>query len=77
MLHLRPELAHMEALVDEPASNFMPYDVYPTNIGLISLYGVLFLARTANAEKSRRIAEDYDGLTIVAIRREFALAPDG
>lgn len=74
LLHLRPELVHMERVPDHPPIEYPPYDVFPPDVDGGSQTGVLASAAGATAEKGRRLFEEYvDGIA-GALAQEFGAA---
>lgn len=57
VMHFEPELVHMERYVEEPTFERIPYHVYPVEPGLVPASGPLATARTASAEKGKRMAD--------------------
>lgn len=76
MLHLYPELVHMERVPTHGPARFRPYDIFPVTSGSIPGLpdsGALISAQSATAEKGKLLFEDYVAGVAGALREEFAL----
>jgi len=77
MLHLHPELVHMERVPTHGPAQFRPYDIFPvTQDGIPGLpsSGALISAQSATAEKGRLLFEEYVAGIADALAEEFRLA---
>lgn len=57
MLHLRPDLVHMDLIPDDPPADFPPYETFPVDTRPIPPHGVLSSAASASAEKGRTVVD--------------------
>jgi creatinine amidohydrolase len=73
MLHAHPDLVRLEAIPDDPAAQFPPYDMYPTRTEWVPSSGVLSSARGASLGKGARIADEVIARIAAAVRAEFRL----
>lgn len=74
LLHLRPELVHMDRVPDHPPVEYPPYDVFPADPAAGSATGVLASAMGATAAKGKLLFDEYvDGISR-ALAREFGLS---
>lgn len=75
MIHLHPELVHLDRLPDDGPARFDCYDVYPQSGRDVPPSGVLASASGATAAHGARIfAAICEGFT-AAVAREFPVAP--
>lgn len=73
LLHLCPELVHMERVPNHPPVEYPPYDVFPDDPKRGSPTGVLASAQGASAEKGELLFTRYvDGIS-TALAGEFDL----
>lgn len=76
MLHLHPELVDMSKLPTDGPAQFEPYDVFPVtfeNLPGLPKSGVLNSAKSASAEKGKRMVDEYVSGIVDAVTREFGL----
>jgi creatinine amidohydrolase len=73
MLHLHPELVHIELIPEGPTADFPPYDMYPTRTDWVPSSGALSSARGASVEKGRLICSEVIARVAQAVRTEFKL----
>lgn len=76
MLHLHPELVHMDRVPTHAPASFPPYDVYPASFQSIPglpASGALISAQSATAEKGRLLFDDYVNGIAYALKEEFEL----
>ena len=73
MLHVHPELVHMEHLPDDGPALFPCYDMYPQDGTGVPPSGVLSSAAGADAEKGKLIFETVCTALATAVTEEFEL----
>jgi creatinine amidohydrolase len=71
MLYCYPDLVDMSRMVDEPAPDFPPYDVFPVNPDWVPASGALSSGRTATREIGELLVEEFVALVTDSLRREF------
>lgn len=57
-LHFKPELVHMDRLIEDGVDEELTYSIYPVPKEIVPVSGLLATARTASAEKGKIMAED-------------------
>lgn len=73
MLHLHPDLVHLERVPDDGPAQFDCYDVYPQHGHGVPPSGVLASARGASAAHGRTIFDTICAGFAAAVRKEFSL----
>lgn len=73
ILKFRPDLVHMDRLVDEKIEEVPTYQVYPIPKDLVPSSGLLSIGRTSSAEKGQLIVEEALSEMINIIKKEFIL----
>ena len=58
MLHLHPELVHMDRLIEDPPSALPIYELWPYDQSKVPASGVLNTARGASAEHGKRFVDE-------------------
>ena len=71
-LALRPELVHMDRVVDQAPASFPPYDVYPLKPEWTPPSGSLSSPKNATKAKGDILLEVCTHGIVEALRREFA-----
>lgn len=71
MLHLHPDLVHMERLTPHPPADLPAYDLWPYDAKRVPETGILNTARGATAEKGRLFYEEYVRSLTAAVREAF------
>jgi creatinine amidohydrolase len=71
MLYCYPDLVDMSRMVDEPAPDFPPYDVFPVNPDWVPASGALSSGRTATREIGELLVEEFVALVTDSLRIEF------
>jgi creatinine amidohydrolase len=72
LMHLRPELVHVDRIPNHPPIEFPPYDVFPPDPSMASATGVLASAAGATAAKGKRLFDEFvDGIA-AAVPAAFA-----
>lgn len=77
MLHLHPEMVHVDRIPVHGPAEFPPYDVYPQtweNLPGLPRTGALISASSASAEKGKLLFDTYVAGITDAVRKEFSLA---
>lgn len=74
LLHLCPELVHMDRVPNHPPIAYPPYDVFPSDPERGSPTGVLASARGASAEKGELLFTRYVEAIAAALAGEFDLS---
>jgi creatinine amidohydrolase len=72
MLHLRPDLVHLERAPDEPPAAFPPYDVYPANPAWVPPSGALSPPTRATAAFGEHLVARFVDLVVRALEDGFA-----
>ena len=57
-LFFRPELVHMDRLVEDGVDEELTYSVYPASKDMVPKTGLLATAKTSTLEKGKWLAED-------------------
>lgn len=73
MLHLHPELVHMDRVPNHPPFPYANYDVFPVDPERTTPSGVLASAMGATAEKGKLLFEEYVSGISGAMATEFGL----
>jgi creatinine amidohydrolase len=73
MMHLHPELVHVDRIPTHPGAQFPAYDVYPVNPDWVPSSGALSSAKAATAEKGRVLVENYVQDISAALADEFGV----
>ena len=68
MLHLRPDLVHLELAPDDGPAAFPPYDVYPPDPSWVPASGALSSPARATAAFGSHLVERFTDLVVRAIR---------
>jgi creatinine amidohydrolase len=74
MMHLHPELVHVDRIPDHGPAEFPPYDVFPEtweNLPGLPRSGALMSSRTASAEKGKILFDTYVNGITAAVQKEF------
>ncbi len=71
MLHLRPDLVHMERLVEHAPSRVPGYELWPYDVEAVPGDGVLNTATAATAEKGKQFLESYVSSLTHALKQAF------
>ncbi|MDQ0391622.1 creatininase [Labrys monachus] len=71
MLHLRPDLVHMDRLVDHAPSRVPGYELWPYDIEAVPADGVLNTASSATADKGQQFLDAYVSSLSVALTEAF------
>lgn len=74
MLHLRPQLVHMDRVPDQRTIHYPPYDVFPVDPTQGTKTGILASAKEATAEKGALLFNEFVECIRAAVTREFTLA---
>lgn len=77
LLHLRPELVHMDRVVDDEQARFPWWDVIPPPPEFSTRSGVMWKATQASEEKGRRLWADIVTAMTAAIGEELFDAAGG
>ena len=70
-LYFKPELVHMDRLVEDGVEEELTYNVYPAPKGIVPETGLLATARTSTAEKGKLLAEDIAKKYVEIVKKEF------
>lgn len=70
-LYFKPELVHMDRLVEDGVDEELTYSVYPAPREIVPATGLLATARTSSAEKGRWLAEDIADRYAEIVNKEF------
>ena len=73
MLHFRPDLVHMERLVEDGVDEELTYSVYPAPKEIVPATGLLATARSSSQEKGRLLAEDISNKYVEILKKEFQI----
>jgi len=76
LLHLRPDLVHMDRLPEQDPVHYPPYDVFPVDPRQGTQTGVLASASAATAEKGRLLFNEFVDRIANSTLAEFGLTPD-
>ncbi|MFL1471105.1 creatininase [Paraclostridium bifermentans] len=71
ILKFRPELVHMDRLIDEKIEEVPTYQVYPIPKDLVPQSGLLSIGRTSSAQKGEVIVEEALNKMIDIVKKEF------
>ncbi|GAA0091433.1 creatininase [Paraclostridium bifermentans] len=71
ILKFRPELVHMDRLIDEKIEEVPTYQVYPIPKDLVPKSGLLSIGRTSSAQKGELIIEEALSGMVDIIKKEF------
>lgn len=71
ILKFRPELVHMDRLIDEKIEEVPTYQVYPIPKDLVPQSGLLSIGRTSSAQKGEVIVEEALSGMVNIIKKEF------
>lgn len=71
ILKFRPELVHMDRLIDEKIEEVPTYQVYPIPKDLVPQSGLLSIGRTSSAQKGEVIVEEALNKMIGIVKKEF------
>jgi len=74
MLHLFPEMVHLDRVPDHPPATSGSYDVYPPHQHWVPTSGALSSAKGATADKGKLLFNQHTSAIEAILRREFALA---
>lgn len=77
MMHLHPELVHVDRIPTHPGAQFPPYDVYPIDPARVPASGALSSATTATAEKGRVLVDNCVDDITDALAEEFGIRRSG
>lgn len=70
-LHFRPELVHMDRLVEDGVEEELTYSVYPAPKEIVPTTGLLATARSSSPEKGKLLAQDICGKYVEILKKEF------
>lgn len=73
VLHFRPDLVHMERLVEDGVDEELTYSVYPAPKEIVPATGLLATARSSSQEKGRLLAEDISNKYVEILKKEFQI----
>lgn len=74
LLHLRPDLIHMERVPNQKPVIYPPYDLFPVDPAQGTQTGILATAKGASPEKGKLLFDEFvDGIS-GAVREAFAVA---
>ncbi len=59
MLHLHPEMVHMDRLIDHPPAKFPVYDLWPYDTGIVPSTGILNTARGSTAASGKLFVDEF------------------
>lgn len=71
ILKFKPELVHMDRLIDEKIEEVPTYQVYPIPKDLVPKSGLLSIGRTSSAQKGEVIVEEALNKMIGIVKKEF------
>lgn len=71
ILKFRPDLVHMDRLIDEKIEEVPTYQVYPIPKDLVPQSGLLSIGRTSTKEKGELIIEEALSKMIEIVNKEF------
>lgn len=71
MLHLRPEVVHMDRAVDDRLAERFTYDLVPAPDRMVTASGVMWDATKSDAEKGKRVFTDISSALANVLSREF------
>lgn len=71
MLHLRPDLVHMDRLVEHAPSRVPGYELWPYDTEAVPADGVLNTAMAATAEKGKQFLDAYVSSLTQALEQAF------
>lgn len=71
MLYCHPEMVDMSRIVEEPAPDFPPYDIFPVDPDWVPPSGCLSSGRTATREIGELLVEEFVALVTESLTREF------
>ena len=71
ILKFRPDLVHMDRLIDEKIEEVPTYQVYPIPKNLVPQSGLLSIGRTSSAEKGELIVEEALSKMVEIVNKEF------
>ncbi len=67
MLHLHPEMVHMDRLSDHPSAKFPVYDLWPYDPAIVPSTGILNTARGSTAASGKLFVDEFVDLLGAAI----------
>ena len=70
-LYFRPDLVHMDRLVEDGVEEELTYSIYPAPREIVPETGLLATARTSSQEKGKLLAEDIAKKYVEIIKKEF------
>ena len=73
LLHLRPNLIHMERVPDQKPVIYPPYDLFPADPSQGTQTGILATAKSASPEKGKLLFDEFVEGISNAVREAFAL----
>lgn len=73
ILKFRPDLVHMDRLIDEKIEEVPTYQVYPIPKDLVPSSGLLSIGRTSSSKKGELIIEEALSKMVNIIEKEFVL----
>lgn len=71
ILKFRPDLVHMDRLIDEKIEEVPTYQVYPIPKDLVPQSGLLSIGRTSSAAKGELIVEEALSKMVEIVNKEF------
>ncbi|HWQ78537.1 MAG TPA: creatininase [Anaerovoracaceae bacterium] len=70
-LYFRPDLVHMDRLVEDGVKEELTYSVYPAPKEIVPVTGLLATARSSSPEKGKLLAQDICRKYCEILKREF------
>lgn len=74
LMHLRPELVHVDRIPKDPPTAYPPYDIFPPDSKIASATGVLASAAGATAAKGKLLFDELVDTIAAAMPDAFGLA---
>ena len=71
ILKFKPELVHMDKLIDEKIEEVPTYQVYPIPKDLVPKSGLLSIGRTSSAAKGELIVDEALSKMVEIVNKEF------
>ena len=71
ILKFKPELVHMDKLIDEKIEEVPTYQVYPIPKDLVPKSGLLYIGRTSSAAKGELIVDEALSKMVEIVNKEF------
>ncbi len=73
MLHLFPQLVHLDRVPDHPSAMSGTYDVHPPHQHWVPSSGALSSAKSATADNGKMLFNHHTSAIAAILRNEFAL----